>query len=205
MFHCSGAVCYPATLYAEAAENLAAAASLFCIGLSSVFLALVFYVQGKLNHMMQDKVIYTDGRDVVVTDSTLKVKSTSYRLNGITKLRLWTIRPDRWPGVLLLLIGLTAATLGFLNMLPGSWNVPSDNGYQDANTLAVWVGAALAFIGFLILALSKTRYAVRIGTAEGEKNAVVSTKREYIAQIVDAVNSAFNMGHSTDTIIATKE
>lgn len=31
--------------------------------------------------MTQDKVIYTDGRDVVVTDSTLKVKNTSYKLN----------------------------------------------------------------------------------------------------------------------------
>jgi hypothetical protein len=32
---------------------------------------------------------------------------------------------------------------------------------------------------------------VRISTAEGEKNAVVSNKKEYIAQIVNALDNAF--------------
>ena len=64
--------------------------------------------------MTPDKVIYTDGRDVTVTDSALKVKNTSYNLSGITKLSFWTIKPERWTAVLLLLLGLTAAVLGFL-------------------------------------------------------------------------------------------
>ena len=61
-----------------------------------------------------------------------------------------------------------------------------------ANTVAIWTGAALALIGVLILAIVRERYAVRIATAEGEKNAVVSDKKEYISQIVDALNVAFN-------------
>ena len=44
--------------------------------------------------MTTEKIIYTDGHDVVVTDTTLKVKNTAYRINGITKLSLWTIHPD---------------------------------------------------------------------------------------------------------------
>lgn len=145
--------------------------------------------------MTPDRVIYTDGRDVTVTDSALKVKNTSYKLSGITKLSFWTIRADRWPGVLLLLLGLAAAVLGFMRVVPADMNMQTDGGIVSANTLAIWVGIALAVIGLLVLMMAHDRYAVRIGTAEGEKNAVVSRKREYIAQIVDAVHSAFDPGH----------
>ena len=155
--------------------------------------------------MTPDKVIYTDGRDVTVTDSTLKVKNTSYNLNGITKLSFWTIRPDRWPAILLLLLGLTAAVLGYLNLVPADMNVQTEDGVLAGNTLALWVGIAVAAIGLLVLLAARVRYAVRIRTAEGEKNAIVSTRREYIAQIVDAVHNAFDVGHSAPTLLTTKE
>jgi hypothetical protein len=155
--------------------------------------------------MTPDKVIYTDGRDVTVTDSTLKVKNTSYNLNGITKLSFWTIRPERWPGVLLLLLGLAAALLGFANMVPSDMNVRTDNGILSANSLAIWLGLALIFIGLISLIIARERYAVRIGTAEGEKNAIVSNKREYIAQIVDAVHSAFDLGRSSPTMMTSED
>jgi hypothetical protein len=155
--------------------------------------------------MTPDKVIYTDGRDVTVTDSALKVGHTSYKLNGITKLSFWTIRPERWPGVFLMLLGITAAVLGLMNLVPADMSVRTDNGIIAANTLALWVGTALAVVGILVLLFSRERYAVRIGTAEGEKNAIVSTKREYIAQIVDAVHSAFDMGPPAPPIITTRE
>jgi hypothetical protein len=155
--------------------------------------------------MEPDKVLYTDGRDVTVTDSTLKVKNTSYKLSGITKLSFWTIRPDRWPGVLLMLLGITAAVMGYLNMVPPDLSVRADNETIGANTVAIWGGIALALIGLLMLLLARERYAVRIGTAEGEKNAVVSRRREYIAQIVDAVHRAFDLGPSASNMMTTKD
>lgn len=154
--------------------------------------------------MTPDKVIYTDGRDVVVTDSTLKVKNTSYKLNGITKLSFWTIRPERWPGILLILLGLTAVVFGVMDLLPASMDLNTNAGVFEINTLALWVGAVLTLVGFLILAAAKTRYAVRIGTAEGEKNAIISPKKEYIAQIVNAIHSAFDLGPN-QPIITSKE
>jgi hypothetical protein len=144
--------------------------------------------------MTPDKVIYTDGHDVVVTDSTLKIKKNSYNMSGITKASFWTIRPDRWPGALLLLLGIIAAVCGYMGLVPSEWSLQTDAGLVSGNTLAVWTGVALFVIGLLVLIFTKERYAVRIGTAEGEKNALVSTKREYIAQIVDAVHTAFDLG-----------
>jgi hypothetical protein len=154
--------------------------------------------------MTPDRVIYTDGRDVVVTDSTLKVKNASYRLNGITKFYFWTIKPERWPGILLVLLGLTAAVCGLLNLLPPDMNMQTENGLLSANSIAWWGGLAMTLFGILALAISRERYAVRIGTAEGEKNAVVSTKREYISQIVDAIHSAFDVGHNPPVFVSKK-
>ena len=149
--------------------------------------------------MVQDKVIYTDGHDVTVTDSTLKVKNTAYSINGITKLYLWTIRPDRWPGVLMMLLGVVALLCGWMGVFPANADVGTGSNTVDSNMLALWVGAGLFLLGIIILAMTKERYAVRIATAEGEKNALVSTKREYVAQIVDAVNKAFVFNRPSHT------
>ena len=153
--------------------------------------------------MTPDKVIYTDGRDVTVTDSALKVKNTSYNLSGITKLSFRTIRAERWPGILLLVLGLAALAFGLFGTVPADINVQTDDGTIGGDLLAVWGGIALSVIGLISLMVAHDRYAVRIGTAEGEKNAVVSRKREYIAQIVDAVHSAFDIGHTTPPTIIT--
>ncbi len=155
--------------------------------------------------MKPDRVIYTDGRDVTVTDSAFKVKNASYNIKGITKLSFWTIHPDRWPGFLLMLLGITAAVCAYLGMFPSQMGVRTDNGVIPANTLWLWVGVFVALVGFIALILARDRYAVRIGTAEGEKNAIVSRKREYIAQIVDAIHSAFDLGASSTTLTTSEE
>jgi hypothetical protein len=144
--------------------------------------------------MIPDKVLYTDGRGITVTDSVLKVKSHSYRLNGISKHGLLVMRPDRVPGLLLLIVGFIVAVVGILNLIPSSFipDMKINNELVTANVVAIWAGGALALIGVLILAITRERYAVRIATAEGEKNVVVSTQKEYVSQIVNALNEAFS-------------
>ena len=68
--------------------------------------------------MEHDKVIYTDGRDVTVTDSILKVRNHAYKISGITRSTLWTIRPERWPASLLLLLGIGLAICGWMGVIP---------------------------------------------------------------------------------------
>lgn len=145
--------------------------------------------------MIPDRVLYTDGHDVTITDSTFQVKNTSYSLKGIIKHGLLILKPHRLPGILLLVIGLLLCIAGVLTLIPAS-SVPDSyiNGsYVSANTMAIWIGAALALIGLLITGLIRERYAVRIATAEGEKNAVVSTQKEYITQIVNALNEGLRL------------
>ena len=142
--------------------------------------------------MAGDKVIYTDGHDVTVTDSTLQVKRNEFKLNGVTKCGLLVLRPNRAPGIVLLILGLGLVVVGLMQLIP-TGSIPDVDIAGRAygiNTVAVWIGAALALTGILLLGLMKERYAVRIATAEGERNAVVSDRRDYISQIVDAINQA---------------
>jgi len=142
--------------------------------------------------MATNDVIYTDGQDVVVTPSTFQVKNTFYRLNGITKHGLAVVGAERVPGILLFVVGVAISLLGILNVLPVTLVEPVTIGsnYMDVNEMAQWIGIALATIGVIAVSIVKEKYAVRIATAEGEKNVVVSDKREYISQIINALNRA---------------
>jgi hypothetical protein len=143
--------------------------------------------------MMPKKVLYTDGHEVTVTDSSFQVKKTLYMLSGITKHGFTIIHPDRLPAFLVLLIGSMLITLGALNMIPQR-TVPDIQFLSfdwTANTLAIGVGIVIAVMGIVGMILMHDRYAVRIATAEGEKNVLVSSRREYIEQIIDALNKAF--------------
>ena len=144
--------------------------------------------------MVPDRVIYTDGHDVTVTDSTLQVNKAEYKLNGITKHGLFILRPQRLPGILMVTIGLIVMFAGLLKVIPSTWINDTVIGgtLVSGNTIALIIGACIAFIGVLFLGLIRQRYAVRIATAEGEKDVVVSSRKEYIQQIVDAINSAYN-------------
>jgi len=144
--------------------------------------------------MIPDKIIYTDGHDVVVTETMLKVKSSPYWLNGITKHGLSIIKPNRAPGFLLMILGVIIGFIGILRLISPTTipDIHIGTKWMTANTLAIIVGALFLLIGILIIGLVRERYAVRIATAEGEKDVIVSTKKEYVAQIINALNDAFD-------------
>jgi hypothetical protein len=143
--------------------------------------------------MNTDKVYYTDGHDVVVTASTFKVHNKEYRLPGITRHGLSTLKPQRAPGLFLFIIGMLVVTLGAYQLMPPGYvdNMLIMDRWVTVNDWAVIFGATLGLVGLLIAMLVKTKYAVRIATAEGENDVVVSKHREYVRQIIDGLNKAF--------------
>ena len=143
--------------------------------------------------MDSEKILYTDGHEVTVTDSFLKVKKALYHLNGISKHGLLIIHPDRLLPFLTVLLGGMMITMGILRLIPES-TMPNIKLYSieiSANALALGLGVPLFVAGCLVLGFMKDHYAIRIATAEGEKNVLVSPRREYVAQVVDALNKAF--------------
>jgi hypothetical protein len=141
--------------------------------------------------MIPDKVIYTDGHEVTITSSDFKVRNTMYKLNGIIKHGLTRLKANRIPGIILFILGGVFIKLGLMDFFPTSWNVQVGDTLVLSNIIAAWFGVALALAGTIMIIVERERYAVRISTAEGEKNVVVSNKKEYISQIVDALNEAY--------------
>jgi hypothetical protein len=145
--------------------------------------------------MTEDNVIYTNGRDVTITDSVFEVGKMKYRLNGITKYGFSVLKPERLPSLLLLVLSVLLMISGFLNTFPnpdGLYQSFNEGGHYGANLIAIWGGGFLAVVAILLLVIMRERYSVRISTAEGEKDAVVSPRKEYISQVVEALNKAFN-------------
>lgn len=141
--------------------------------------------------MEHKKFLYTDGRDVVVTQSTFQTKKTLYSLKGITDFGLEVLRPKRLPGFIVLLVGLLIAANGYFYFIPLSFfeffRIPIR--YATSN-FQILIGGGIACIGIALMLLLQKRYAVRIETAEGKKDAVVSRSKEYVYQILSAIRKA---------------
>lgn len=149
--------------------------------------------------MNNDKVYYTDGHEVTVTSSTLKVHNKEYLLPGITRHGLSTLKPQRAPGLLLFIIGMLIVVVGVYQLIPPGFvpNVRIMDRLVTVNDWAIFGGATIALAGLLVATLVRTKYAVRIATAEGENDVVVSKHREYIRQIIEGLNKAFVARGST--------
>ena len=143
--------------------------------------------------MMPEKVLYTDGHEVTVTDTFFRVKKALYYLNGITRHGLLIIHPYRLGPFLSLVLGAMLITTGAMRLIPVRTipNIVLLSDEISANAIALGLGIALFVVGLLVLIFMRDRYAIRIATAEGEKNVLVSPRREYITQVVDALNNAF--------------
>lgn len=149
--------------------------------------------------MNTDKVYYTDGHEVTVTSSTLKVHNKEYLLPGITRHGLSTLRPQRAPGLLLFIIGMLVVVVGAYQLIPPGLisNVFIMERWVTVNDWAVVAGGLIGLAGLLTAMLVRPKYAVRIATAEGENDVVVSRHREYIRQIIEGLNKAFVARGST--------
>jgi hypothetical protein len=142
--------------------------------------------------MKAESVLYTDGHDVTVTDSRLQVKKRWYQLSGITRHSFSILRPDKFPAALLLLVGSAVEIVGAADLIPATMSRVNMFGLSiTANQIAMGSGIMLLLIGAVVMWTLKERYAVSITTAEGEQNVVISERKEYISQIIHALNEAF--------------
>lgn len=141
--------------------------------------------------MTVDRVFYTNGNDVMVTDSTLTVNKKQYRLMGIINHGLKIIRPFRTPGLLMTIAGVLIAVVAGVDYvrvrLP---EILVFNKVIDTSFILMVIGGFLALVGLVMAFTVKTHYAVHISTAEGDADVIVSKEREYVNQIINALNRA---------------
>ncbi|MEO5569365.1 MAG: DUF6232 family protein [Bacteroidia bacterium] len=145
--------------------------------------------------MAYESVIYSDGHEVKVTPEQLIVGNRHYKLNGVTRCQMYFISPNRIPSILVIIAGIFGIVTGSMKLMPVNVLLVG-NIFFTSNKLCLVVGVLLGIIGVIWAAAKHVKYAVRITTAEGEKNTVISQQKDYIQQIVIAINSAFTRAHS---------
>ena len=123
--------------------------------------------------MSQEQVFYSDGAGVRVSSSRLIVEATTYALSGITSVSAVRLKAKRGPAIWTTIIGLLLAVIGF----------------TTTAALGI-VGIVILAIGVLWFFLIKDNFVVRIHTAGGETDAVISTDESYIQKIIAALNDA---------------
>jgi hypothetical protein len=142
-----------------------------------------------------DNVLYTDGHGIKVTTVSFSTGKTTYRIDGILNAYMKLIKAHYAPAVLSIVLGLAALITGALHLIPDYLMQPlSISGTLiTVHTIAVLIGALLLIIGVILIALQHDRYSVHIVTAEGEKDPIVSEKKDYVGQIVSALEYALRL------------
>jgi len=138
--------------------------------------------------MKQKDVLYTNGRDVAVTQLMLQSKNEKYRLTGITNYGCATLEPQRLPGLLFIIAGILILTNGFNLFNPNFFLLRFPKGASE--NLHLLIASSIILIGILYTILIQKRYAVKIQTAEGFRHAVVSSNKEHVYQILNAIRRA---------------
>jgi hypothetical protein len=142
--------------------------------------------------METESVIYTDGHDVKVTSTKLIVGKKEYFLSGVTAFRLQIIKGNRVGPIILILLGIVGIIVGLMHALPVDLIDPIsfNDKLLTANEITAIAGGVLVLLGIIWMMMVHDRYAVQITTAEGNKDVIISTKRDYADQIVTALGVA---------------
>jgi hypothetical protein len=162
-----------------------------------------FELKTKKEIMTQD-IIYTDGHGVRVTPNQFIVGKTEYLLRGVTNIRLYTIKANLVPAVLLIIFGIASAIAGFMRIFRESDQLISTDTTATSlgnNEIAMLVGGILFLAGVIWALVTHEKYAVRLTTAEGEKDALISTKKDYVGQIINAVQHALGFRVQNNSIL----
>jgi hypothetical protein len=117
---------------------------------------------------------YFQEGDVTITNARVIIANNTYSLSNITSVSMKPIQPNLIFPLIILIAGFLLGLCGFAN--------------QSIGFLAF--GSIGVIIGFAVMFLNKRKYGVRIGSASGESNALVSRDKDNIQKIVDAINTA---------------
>lgn len=112
--------------------------------------------------------------DITITSARAVIGDQTYSMSNITSVSMLAIQPNRTGGIILALLGLLFAAVG----------------WASGGGLFLWLGVLGLAIGIIIIASLRTKYAVCIGSSSGESNALISPDKEHIHPIVEAINKA---------------
>jgi hypothetical protein len=124
--------------------------------------------------------IYYSDADVKITNARAVLTDKTYSISNITSVVAGQKPGNGMPGCAVMVVGvlIAAGVFEFRDPMVGS------------NLLLELISALVITTGFWLLLTVKPVYVVKIGSASGEKDALVSADRQYIQRVVAAINEA---------------
>ena len=113
-----------------------------------------------------DEKTFFEYEDVKVTNARFVTAGQTFAMNNVTSVKTRKDSPKRWPGILVVVIGLAMLA---------------------SNPFA---GIPIVFVAGYYLYQQKTTYHVMLTTSGGESSALKTFQPEYIAKVVGALNEA---------------
>lgn len=140
---------------------------------------------------MSETVFYEDGT-VRITSARAILGNKTYVMANITSVSMGKTPVNKSLGVLLMIIGFGFAFLRVFSLIQ-VMGIATQLGislfnFSDFVVLALGIGVGL--VGLFLIRSQKPSYVVRIGSASGESDGLVSKSKDYIIQIVNAINDA---------------
>ena len=159
---------------------------------------------------MREKTVYTDGKKVTVTGYSLRVGKRLFPLEDLVKYGVARISPTRLPSIMFMSLGAAIAAVEYFRLIPDYvyyWvPVVRVEGYEvPQNMLVFSTGVFLFFVGMVSLVVVPVRYAVRVTTNVGTMNVLVSRRRKYIEDIVDAITAALHVRSMPEALREERE
>jgi hypothetical protein len=142
-----------------------------------------------------DNVLYTDGHGIKVTTVNFSTGKTTYRIDGILNAHMRLIKAHYAPSLIMMVLGFAGIMAGALHLIPDHLMQPFivSGMVITVNLVSIFLGALLLIGGAVLLAVQHDKYSVHIVTAEGEKDPIVSEKKDYVGQIVSALEYALRL------------
>ncbi len=120
------------------------------------------------------EISYFQDQNVNITNARAVLSGTTYAMSNITSVSMGERAANRNPGCLVTI-------LGFIG-----WGVAG-----ALENMGVLIVCILAFlVGIALIIMAKPSYVVRISSASGEVEGLVSQNKEYIQKVINALNEA---------------
>ena len=120
-----------------------------------------------------DEVIFYQDQSIKITNTRAIFGEKTYAMGNITSVMTGTVPANRVAGIAMTILGIATAICG-----------------GSARAEGAIVGIVIIIIGFVLAGNAKTKYTVKIGSAGGETDALISKDKKYIQEIVNALNDA---------------
>ena len=117
---------------------------------------------------MDEKIFLSQG-DVSVSNSRFIVSGQTYAMSNVTSVKSGKVEPERGGSIILIVIGLAC-------LFGSGW--------------VFVVGLVLIALGVISWYGANTKFSVILNTSAGENQALTSTDKSYIENVIAALNEA---------------